>query len=62
MPLKPCCAVIEIEPVVPVLPALISGKAMGSLRVKLGLDVTLRVNDVLKAEGAPAVVAWSVTG
>lgn len=57
MPPKPSCEAIEIGPLVPVLPALISGKAEGSVRTKSVLAVTFSVKDVLTGDGAPVVVA-----
>jgi hypothetical protein len=56
VPVNPSCAVIEIGPVVPVLPAFTSGNAMGP-KTKSGLAVMFRVNDVVRVAGAPAVVA-----
>jgi hypothetical protein len=61
VPLKPSCDVIEMGPLVPVLPTLTSGNVTG-LRTKSGLAVTFSVNDAVKLEGAPAVDAWRVTG
>ena len=57
VPLNPSCEAIEIDPVVPVLPAFTSGNAMGSVKTKSALEVTFRVNDVVSFEGAPVVVA-----
>jgi hypothetical protein len=62
VPVNPSCAAIEIDPVVPVLPALTTGNAVGSVKTKSGLEVTFIVNDVARVEGAPVVVACSVTG
>ena len=53
---------MEIDPVVPVLPTLTTGKSAGALRTKSGFEVTTTVNDALNGEDAPAVVAWIVTG
>ena len=50
-----------IGPLVPVLPSFTFGKALGSLKTKSGFVVTASVNEVVKGEGAPGVVAWSVT-
>jgi hypothetical protein len=47
VPLNPSCDVIEIAPVEPLLPALISGNALGSPRMKSGFEVTFRVNETL---------------
>src|SRR4051812_48288567 len=62
VPLKPSCEAIEIEPVVPVLPALICGNALGSLKTKSAIAVTTRLKDVVSADNAPLVVACSFTG
>jgi hypothetical protein len=62
VPLNPSCEVIEIVPVVPVLPAFTSGKVGGKVRSKSGFAVTFNVNEVVRVEGAPGVVAWMVTG
>jgi hypothetical protein len=59
-PEKPSCDAIEIGPLTPLLPALICGNAVGSLRTKSGFEVTLSVKDVISAVGAPVVVAWIV--
>jgi len=61
VPAKPSCEVIDIDPL-PVLPTLTSGKSAGAFIIKSGFDVTFRVKDTVIAEGAPAVVARSVTG
>jgi hypothetical protein len=56
VPLKPSCETIEIDPVVPLLPAFTSGNELGSERMKSGFAVTLSVNEVVSGE-TPAVVA-----
>jgi hypothetical protein len=61
VPANPSCDAIAIAPVEPVLPALITGKAVGSVKTKSGLEVTFRVNDRVRA-AVPAVDAWIVTG
>jgi hypothetical protein len=48
---------MEIGPETPVLPALTSGKADGSPRMKSGFEVTVRVKEVVKVADVPAVVA-----
>jgi hypothetical protein len=53
--------VIEIGLLALAPPAFNSGNALGSLRMKSGFDVTTSVNEVVNADGAPAVVAWMVT-
>src|SRR5579864_2197309 len=60
-PAKPSCEVIEIGPLTPLLPTFTSGNAEGSLITKSGFAVTFSANELLKAEEAPAVVAWIVT-
>ena len=60
VPLKPFCDVIEIVPVEPLLPALISGNTLGSLRMKSGFEVTFRVNETVSVEADPATVACRV--
>ena len=60
-PLKPSWEEIVIGPLVPVLPSFTLGKGLGSLRMKSGLVVTVMVNEVVRGEGAPEVVACKVT-
>ena len=50
-----------IGPLVPVLPSFTLGNGLGSLRMKVGLVVTVIPNEVVRGVGAPAVVACSVT-
>ena len=57
VPVNPSCAVIEIGPLIPVLPTFTSGKALGSVRTKSEFAVTTRVNEVVSGDGAPAVEA-----
>ena len=59
--LKPSCEEIVIGPLVPVLPSFTLGNGLGSLRMKVGLVVTVIPNEVVRGVGAPAVVACSVT-
>jgi hypothetical protein len=59
--LKPSCEAIAIGPLVPVLPTFTFGKVFGSLKIKLGLVVTVITNDVVAGAGAPEVSASSVT-
>ena len=60
MPLKPSWAPTEIEARVPVIPALILIDA-GIVNSKCGFAVTFSVNETVWGDGAPAVLAWSVT-
>jgi hypothetical protein len=57
VPVKPSCEEIEIEPLVPVVPAFTLGKALDSVRTKVGFSVTANVNEVVKGDGAPEVAA-----
>jgi hypothetical protein len=50
----------EIEAPVPVIPALILSVA-GTVKSKCGFAVTFSVKETVRGEGAPAVLAWSVT-
>jgi hypothetical protein len=59
--LKPSCDAIVIDPLVPVLPTFTLGKAVGSLRINVGLIVTVIAKDAVAGAGAPAVVASNVT-
>jgi hypothetical protein len=61
VPAKPSWDEIVIGPLVPVLPSFTFGKVLGSLNMKSGFVVTASVNEEVKGEGAPGVVACSVT-
>ena len=59
-PAKPSCVMIEIGAFGPALPAFTTGND-AACRLKVGFEVTTRVNDVLKGAGAPTVIACNVT-
>src|SRR5258708_28251936 len=60
VPLKASCEAIEITPLLPVLPTLMLGKGLGSLRTKSGFVTTLTTNDV-ESVAVPCVAACMVT-
>ena len=61
VPAKSSCDVIEIAPVVPLLPTFTFGNESGPLRMKSGFEVTNTLKLVLRVDGASAVFASRLT-
>jgi hypothetical protein len=61
VPEKPSCDVIEMTPVVPVLPTFTLGNRSGPFKLKSAFEMTLTANGLLSVDGAPTVLARRMT-